>query len=148
MAPGNPHDAALDWLADAAPDPAGCRDTWARAGSAVLLLPAGQSWDLLSVPDALGLPALDILRRLPGGGPVLAGAGQVGFLTPVGTASRWFGTGVRVAGAGLWVAVPHPGRRRYGLRWLVPPDGSGRLVDPVLLELALHDAAARRHATG
>jgi hypothetical protein len=29
-----------------------------------------------------------------------------------------------------------------GVRWLVPPDGSGALVDPVLLELAMHEAAA------
>ncbi|WP_371499490.1 hypothetical protein OG871_25085 [Kitasatospora sp. NBC_00374] len=148
MASGNPHDAALTWLASAASDPDRCRQDWARAGAALLLLPAGQQWDLLSVPDGLGLPALGLLTRLPGGGPALAGGGQVGFLVPVGTAARWFGTGVKVAGPGLWVALPHPARRRHGLRWLVPPDGSGRLVDPALLEMALHDAAARRHTAG
>jgi len=29
------------------------------------------------------------------------------------------------------------------LRWLVPPDGSGVLNDPALLELAMHEAAAQ-----
>ncbi|MFD5462502.1 hypothetical protein ACFWIQ_06650 [Kitasatospora sp. NPDC127059] len=77
-------------------------------------------------------------------GPVLADFGDehVSFLMPVGTAARWVGTGVRCAGEGTWIVVPHPGRSSRGVRWLVPPDGSGRLNDPVLLELALHEAAA------
>jgi hypothetical protein len=32
--------------------------------------------------------------------------------------------------------------RGRGLRRLVPPDGSGRLTDPVALELVLQEAAA------
>jgi hypothetical protein len=71
------------------------------------------------------------------------GDDSIGFLVPVGTAARWVGTGVRGAGDGTWVVVPHPARGGgAGLRWLVPPDGSGRLNDPALLELALHEAAA------
>jgi hypothetical protein len=39
--------------------------------------------------------------------------------------------------------VPHPERTAAGgIRWLVPPDGSGTLTDPALLELAMHEAAA------
>jgi hypothetical protein len=30
------------------------------------------------------------------------------------------------------------------VRWLVPPDGTGHLTDPRLLELAMHEAAAER----
>ncbi|MEU9129099.1 hypothetical protein AB0D08_13505 [Kitasatospora sp. NPDC048540] len=151
MTPGNPHDAALRWLATATTDPDHSHRHWARSTAATLLVPAGRSWDLLSVPDTLGRPALDVLHRLddlhrnPGRGPALAHTGRTGFLVPVGTASRWFGTGVKVAGPGLWTALPHPARPRPALHWLVPPDGSGRLVDPALLELALHDAAARCH---
>ncbi|MGX1133499.1 hypothetical protein RKD49_005689 [Streptomyces glaucescens] len=61
---------------------------------------------------------------------------------PPGTAARWVGTGIRTAGAGTWIVVPYPGRTTGGVRWLVPPDGSGTLTDPVLLELAMHEAAA------
>ncbi|PJN42213.1 hypothetical protein CG747_00285 [Streptomyces sp. CB02959] len=52
--------------------------------------------------------------------------------------------GVALLEAGrCWdVLVPHPGRATGGVRWLVPPDGSGTLTDPVALELALHTAVA------
>ncbi|MFG3050840.1 hypothetical protein ACGFZP_07765 [Kitasatospora sp. NPDC048239] len=134
----------LHWLAQAASDPEAFRLQWERTGFGPALLPAGRRWDVLSVPGRLGRPALDILASGPCG-PVLADGGDehLGFLVPVGTAARWIGTGVRCAGEGTWIAVPHPDRRNRGLRWLVPPDGSGRLNDPVMLELALHEAVAR-----
>ncbi|MFB7129783.1 hypothetical protein [Kitasatospora sp. NPDC056273] len=134
----------LHWLAQAAPDPEAFRDQWERTGLGLVLLPAGRRWDVLSVPGRLGRPAVEVLDPRTRG-PVLTdfGGGQVSFLVPVGTAARWIGTGVRGAGEGTWIVVPHPGRRSRGVRWLVPPDGSGRLTDPVLLELALHEAAAR-----
>ncbi|MER6301497.1 hypothetical protein ABT247_18305 [Kitasatospora sp. NPDC001539] len=133
----------LHWLAQVAPDPEAFRAEWERTGLGLVLLPAGRRWDVLAVPGPLGRPALDVLGA---GfcGPVLTDAGDehVSFLVPVGTAARWVGTGVRTAGEGTWVIVPHPERDDRGVRWLVPPDGSGRLNDPVLLELALHEAAA------
>ena len=67
---------------------------------------------------------------------------RMGFFVPPGTAARWLGTGVRAAGPGTWIVVPYPGRPTGGVRWLVPPDGTGHLTDPVHLELALHEAAA------
>ncbi|MBC3844137.1 hypothetical protein GXW82_40010 [Streptacidiphilus sp. 4-A2] len=136
---------AADWLAAAAPDPETCRREWERGGTGIALLPAGRIWDVLIVPGELGRTTVDVLLRLaPGPGPVLADFGdlRVGFFVPPGTAAHWVGTGVRTAGAGNWVAVPYPGRAGRGLRWLVPPDGSGVLNDPALLELAMHEAAA------
>ncbi|AUG79901.1 hypothetical protein CFP65_5191 [Kitasatospora sp. MMS16-BH015] len=128
---------AIDWLAAAAPDPAACRREWAATGLA--LIPAGRRWDVLLVPRVLGeLTALT-------GGPVYRSGDELGFLVPVGTAARWVGTGIRSAGHGTWLAVPHP---RSVLHWRVPPDGSGRLVDPMLLELVLHEAAAKLHRGG
>ncbi|MFJ4191404.1 hypothetical protein [Kitasatospora sp. NPDC089509] len=136
----------LHWLAQVAPDPEDFRETWERTGLGLMLLPAGRRWDALVVPGRLGRPAADLLGLLDTGpcGPVLADSGEenVSFLVPVGTAARWVGTGVRSAGEGTWIVVPHPGRSSRGVRWLVPPDGSGRLNDPVLLELVLHEAAA------
>jgi hypothetical protein len=136
---------AVDWLVSVAPDPEGCRREWERNPLGVTLLPAGLLWDVLVIGARLGHPALDVLdRMLDRPGPVLADLGDVcvGFLVPPGTSSRWLGTGVRAAGRGTWIAVPHPGRPTGAVRWLVPPDGTGHLTDPVLLELALHEAAA------
>ncbi|MFE1913539.1 hypothetical protein [Streptomyces anandii] len=135
---------ALRWLASVAPDPEACRRRWERDPRAIALLPAGRAWDVLILPARLGCPTMDVLTRvLDQLGPVLAdfGDARVGFLVPPGTAEHWLGTGVRSAGAGTWIVVPGPGRVSGKVRWLVPPDGSGTLTDPVLLELAMHEAA-------
>ncbi|MFD7996679.1 hypothetical protein [Streptomyces mexicanus] len=136
---------ALAWLASVAPDPRACRRQWERDPKSVALLPAGKAWDVLFLPGALGYPTLDVLSRLLDRlGPVLAGSGdaRLGFLVPPGTAARWVGTGVRGAGLGTWIVVPYPDRSAGTVRWLVPPDGTGTLTDPALLELAMHEAAA------
>ncbi|CAM5614365.1 hypothetical protein SCYAM73S_02535 [Streptomyces cyaneofuscatus] len=99
---------------------------------------------MLILPGELGYPTLDVLTRLiDRPGPVLAdfGESRMGFFVPPGTASRWLGTGIRGAGPGTWIVVPHPGRAAGGVRWLIPPDGSGTLTDAALLELAMHEAA-------
>ncbi|MEU2224669.1 hypothetical protein [Streptomyces sp. NPDC018347] len=147
---------AVAWLASVAPDPEACRWEWERSPLGVALLPAGKAWDVLILPGGLGYPTLDVLSRvLDRPGPVLADFGdhRVGFFVPPGTAARWLGTGIRAAGTGTWIVVPYPGRAAArGVRWLVPPDGSGTLTDPALLELAMHEAAAgpvgRRRADG
>ncbi|MFE2587304.1 hypothetical protein [Streptomyces sp. NPDC059378] len=136
---------AVDWLASVAPDPEACRFEWERNPRGVALLPAGKAWDVLILPGGLGYPTLDVLTRiLDQPGPVLADFGdtRVGFLVPPGTAARWLGTGIRTVGAGSWIVVPYPGRSTGKVRWLVPPDGTGTLTDPALLELAMHEAAA------
>ncbi|MFE4516672.1 bifunctional DNA primase/polymerase [Kitasatospora sp. NPDC056783] len=133
----------LHWLAQAAPDPDTFRERWERTGLGLMPLPAGRRWDVLAVPGRLGRPALGVLDPRTRG-PVLTDSGgeYVSFLVPVGTSARWIGTGVRSAGKGTWIVLPHPERASRAVRWLVPPDGSGRLNDLVLLELALHEAAA------
>ncbi|MFI8233186.1 hypothetical protein ACIGDI_30585 [Streptomyces sp. NPDC085900] len=136
---------AVEWLASVAPDPQACRWEWERNPLGVALLPAGKAWDVLILPGELGYPTLDVLTRvLDQLGPVLVdfGDNRMGFFVPAGTAARWLGTGIRTAGAGTWIVVPYPGRATGGVRWLVPPDGSGTLTDPALLELAMHEAAA------
>ncbi|MFD5072195.1 hypothetical protein ACFWNC_30370 [Streptomyces sp. NPDC058369] len=137
--------AAVAWLASAAPDPAACRWDWERDPRGIALLPAGRRWDVLILPGELGYPTLDVLTRLiDRPGPVLAdfGEARMGFFVPPGTVGRWVGTGIRGAGRGTWIVVPHPGRPAGKVRWLVPPDGSGTLTDATLLELAMHEAAA------
>ncbi|MFF7341512.1 hypothetical protein ACFZAT_29890 [Streptomyces sp. NPDC008163] len=137
--------AAVEWLASAAPDPVACRWDWERDPRGIALLPAGRRWDVLILPGELGYPTLDVLTRLiDRPGPVLAdfGESRMGFFVPPGTVARWVGTGIRGAGSGTWIVVPHPGRPAGKVRWLVPPDGSGTLTDATLLELAMHEAAA------
>ncbi|WP_326810553.1 hypothetical protein OIE62_30595 [Streptomyces scopuliridis] len=136
---------AVWWLTSVAPDPEACRWEWERNPLGVALLPAGRRWDVLILPGELGYPTLDVLTRLVDRpGPVLAGFGdsRMGFFVPPGTVARWLGTGVRGAGSGTWIVVPYPGRASGGMRWLIPPDGSGTLTDASLLELAMHEAAA------
>ncbi|MDR6977659.1 hypothetical protein J2X68_004378 [Streptomyces sp. 3330] len=136
---------AVEWLASVAPDPEACRREWERNPLGVALLPAGKAWDVLILPGELGYPTLDVLTRiLHRPGPVLVdfGDNRMGFFVAPGTAARWLGTGIRTAGAGTWIVVPYPGRSTRGVRWLVPPDGSGTLTDAALLELAMHEAAA------
>ncbi|MCX4829704.1 hypothetical protein OG785_10385 [Streptomyces sp. NBC_00006] len=143
---GSGDKAAVEWLVSVAPDPDACRWEWERNPHGVALLPAGERWDVLILPGELGYPTLDVLRRvIDRPGPVLAdfGAARMGFFVPAGTAARWLGTGVRAVGSGSWIVVPYPGRLAGGVRWLVPPDGSGTLTDPALLELAMHEAAAQ-----
>ncbi|WRZ90232.1 bifunctional DNA primase/polymerase [Streptomyces sp. NBC_01007] len=137
--------AAVEWLASVAPDPEACRGEWERNPRGIALLPAGRAWDVLILPGELGYPTLDVLTRvIDQPGPVLVdfGDARMGFFVPAGTASRWLGTGVCTAGHGTWIVVPYPRRSTGGVRWLVPPDGSGTLTDPALLELAMHEAAA------
>ncbi|MGW0467972.1 hypothetical protein ACWDX6_22330 [Streptomyces sp. NPDC003027] len=134
---------AVEWLVSVAPDPDACRWEWERNPLGVALLPAGRRWDVLILPGELGRPTLDVLCRLVDRpGPVLSdfGDARTGFFVPPGTAAGWLGTGVRGAGRGSWVVVPYPGRAAGGVRWLVPPDGSGLLNDASLLELAMHEA--------
>ncbi|WP_037913767.1 hypothetical protein [Actinacidiphila yeochonensis] len=137
---------AVEWLLSAAADPDGCRFAWERNPLGTTLLPAGRIWDVLIVAGRIGYPTLDVLGRMADRpGPVLAdfGDARTGFFVPPGTAARWLGTGVRAAGRGTWIVVPYPGRPTGGVRWLVPPDGTGHLTDPGVLELAMHEAAAR-----
>ncbi|MFF4352909.1 bifunctional DNA primase/polymerase [Streptomyces sp. NPDC001530] len=136
---------AMDWLAGAATDPRDCKRQWqGETGAAVLA--CGQFWDVLSVPENLGMPTLDALLRIPQApGPALADTAsrRVAFFLPPDSAGRWIGSGIRYAGKGAWIAVPAPHRAAGRLRWLVPPDGTGALFVPAAVELALQLALGR-----
>ncbi|GAA3809455.1 bifunctional DNA primase/polymerase [Streptomyces phyllanthi] len=135
----------MEWLAAAATDPRACKRQWHdESGTAVLA--CGRLWDVLSVPEDLGVLALDALLRIPEApGPVLADAAsrRVAFFLPPDPESRWIGSGIRYAGKGSWIAAPAPHQAAGRLRWLVPPDGTGALFVPAAVELALHLALGR-----
>ncbi|MCL6733241.1 hypothetical protein [Streptomyces neyagawaensis] len=133
---------ATEWLAAAATDPHDCKRQW-QGESGVAMLSCGRLWDVLSVPEALGVPALDVLLRVPRApGPVLADvvARRVGFFLPPDPSGRWVGSDIRYLGKGAWVTVPAPYRAAGRLRWLVPPDGAGTLCVPAAVETALQQA--------
>lgn len=138
-----------EWLAAAATDPRQCKRQWrGEAGTAVLA--CGRFWDVLSVPEELGLLALDVLLRTPlqEPGPTLAdfAAHRVGFFLPPDPAGRWVGSGLRYAGQGAWIAAPAPQRATGSPRRLVPPDGSGIVYAPAAVELALLQATGTLNA--
>ncbi|WP_189312808.1 hypothetical protein [Streptomyces brasiliensis] len=133
----------VEWLAAAASDPRTCKRQWDQ-GDGIALLAAGRYWDVLSVPDELGLLTLDLLWRptLPVPGPTLVDTSshRVGFFLPPDPTSHWIGAGLRHATKGSWVAVPPPYRPAGLLEWLIPPDGTGKLHAPHTLEVALRQA--------
>jgi hypothetical protein len=134
---------AVEWLAAAAKDPRQCKREWDH-GTGTALLAAGRYWDVLSVPDRLGLLALDLLwsdpLKVPGPTLVDVMARRVGFFLPPDPSGQWVGFGVRHVSRGSWVAVPPPYRPTGRLEWLVPPDGTGTLHCPTTLEQALRTA--------
>ncbi|MFE5818819.1 hypothetical protein [Streptomyces sp. NPDC056479] len=135
---------AVEWLAAAAVDPRSCKRQWDRGADAVLL-EAGRLWDVLSVPEHLGLSTLDLLSRARRRtcGPVLmnSGARRVGFFVRPAPSTEWTGAGVRHVSRGSWVAVPPPYQSGgWRLEWLLPPDGTGALYDPDVVRLALSEA--------
>jgi len=133
----------IEWLAAAATDPRACKREWDQ-GTGTALLQAGRFWDVLSVPERLGLVALDVLwhaqRGVPGPTLVDSAVGRVGFFLPPDPAICWVGAGVRHAGRGSWVAVPPPYRAAGRLEWIIPPNGTGTLHAPGTLEGALREA--------
>ncbi|MGW1065278.1 hypothetical protein ACWD4F_12290 [Streptomyces aureus] len=134
---------SVEWLAAAATNPRACKRQWDQ-GSGSVLLEAGRYWDVLSVPEQLGLLALDILwsdpLQVPGPTLVDCAAQRVGFFLPPDPTSRWEGSGLRHLGRGSWIAVPPPYRSAGPLEWIVPPDGTGALHPALPLELALRQA--------
>lgn len=104
---------------------------------------AAPDWDLVTVPSRQGLEAVDILRLRTGVGPVLhdSEGDTLGFLVPPGTAHGWDLPGsacTETDGGGRRLAGEPP---VAGAGWLVPPEDSHPVTDPVLLRQALGEAA-------
>ncbi|MFI6037867.1 hypothetical protein ACIBBD_27555 [Streptomyces sp. NPDC051315] len=136
---------SVEWLAAASPDPRACKRQWEH-GTGTALLEAGRYWNVLSVPEGLGLLALNVLWQDPlrAPGPVLrhGKARRIGFFLPPGPDDQWIGAGVRHVGKGCWIPVPPPYRDTGHLEWIIPPDGTGALHTPHLLEAALQSATS------
>lgn len=133
---------AVEWPAAAATDPQECTREWDR-GKGTALLATGRYRDVLSVPDRLGLLALDILWRDP---PKVPGPTLVDV-----TARRVDSSCRPIRPARVGLGVRHVGRgrgSRYRRRTGPPGGWSGSSAGrhrcparPVPLELALRRAA-------
>lgn len=136
---------SMEWLAAASEDPGACKQEWQNGSTGVALLAAGRFWDVLLMPEDLGLRVADLLDELSllDRGPCLLDTRRrsVGFLLPPEPQAVWIGTGVRLLGAGTWITAPAPHCRWGTLRWLVPPDGTGTLNIPEVLEVAMQRCA-------
>lgn len=122
---------------------------WLPPGRIVELRPAGEWWDAIRVPRALGEPVLTALG--PSCGAVIedpSGA-LLYFLVRPGDAAGWSvpaGCGVLVHGHTAHVAVPGP-QRTAGPHWRVPPTRTRCLTPAGPLREALGtaiDAASGR----
>nr|WP_079148560.1 hypothetical protein [Streptomyces agglomeratus] len=134
---------SVEWLAAAAPEPRACKEQW-EVDPGTALLEAGRRWNVLSVPEHLGLLALEVLwgdqTRPPGATLLHRKARRIGFFLPCDADDEWFGTGLRYAQRGCWVAVPPPYRESGHLTWIIPPSGENNLYAPEALEAALRAA--------
>jgi hypothetical protein len=141
---------AAAWLADAQPDPGSIRQQWAACGQALFI--TGRNWDAVELPG-FGVDSARALADLGVTGPVahVLGAETLWVLVPPGTAAWWLPVpGITVYGS-RWrvrsMLLPTPDRvTSPGTYWITPPDGTGRLTNPMPLRrvLAVPGAEAAR----
>jgi hypothetical protein len=102
---------------------------------------AGQDWDAIRVPSAIGASAVAILGSRCGAVVNDPLSKVFYFFTTVGAAARWDVPGTRALGVGAAVTIP-PVRRTdgYGPHWRVCPGVDGWITDPNALRAALEDS--------
>ncbi|MEU1024712.1 hypothetical protein ABZ383_20360 [Streptomyces sp. NPDC005900] len=126
---------ADNWLADCARRPSLAHEVWAMGGLAPVHC---TRWLAAEVPLVLALRARE---RLPAHacGPLLVDVGLdcAWWLVPLGAdVGAVGGRGVSLRPHGWPLHCPPASRPAAGRRWLVSPDGSGCLTDPVALGAA------------
>lgn len=133
--------AGQNWLLACTDDPEETQLLWDEEQLAPFT--TGEHWRVAEAPLALGM---DVLRRMPGQGVVLADVAfyVASWLLPADLGDELDDVKqLTVRPAGWALACPPV---LYGVRgrvWLRPPDGSGQLTDPVLLGAAFGPGGAR-----
>lgn len=109
------------------------------------LHPAGEDWDAIRVPRAVGLAAMAILGTRCGAVVEDPLSTAVYYFTPIGTASTWEAENTRALGVGSTVTIP-PARRTQGPgpHWRMCPGEETWLTDPAALRAAIEDAFGPR----
>lgn len=138
---------AMKWLTRCASDTPQALALWQNEPAAPLTMPTGRYFDVVVVPERLGLEACDLIRRhCLSLGPVMldAHAGKIGFIAPprglaafttVNHASEILLRGLHYLAEGDFVVVPGPAplsNSRY--QWLFAPTGR---PDPSKLRTAM-----------
>jgi hypothetical protein len=137
--------AAAHWLAAASSESAQVNSDWQEWGLA--LMPVGRLWDVvkvLAVDEGSEMAAAGFMGCGIDGPVILDPHSGVHYLlVPRGTAETWSVPGTECLGDACYLGVPFPSRLSPpGCHWVIPPDGSGVLVDPQRLHAALEAVPA------
>ncbi len=110
---------------------------------------AGEHWDAVKLPRALGAAALSSVAGEPGAVVVSAGNRSLYFLIPPGSATAWNLPPAVVLGATSHIALPPPHRQQPpGPYWLISPRAgrlhthSGELLCAVEIALGIRPGRA------
>ncbi len=125
---------ARDWLAHADADPDRIYRWWESGAAALIAL--GRRFDVVRLDGALAAWAT---QRLPDGPVMQLGSPEprLYLLVPPGSWPRFSSPLATLLGDTEYLAMNDPDATtntgRPDIRWITPPDGTGRLVDPVEL---------------
>lgn len=139
-------------MSDARPGAAARPPRWMPIGDEFDLCPAGQWWDAIRAPEAIGRRAIELLIEAghPLGPVILDSEGlepRLYFLTVPGASVGWDEPGTVALGRTCHVVVPPADRMSPpGLHWHNFPARPRTLVQPDTLRRAL--AKARREQQG
>ncbi|MEU5426817.1 hypothetical protein AB0H73_14605 [Streptomyces olivoreticuli] len=130
--------AAEQWLIEADDDPDHAR-LWLRQAN-ILFLQVGRKWGAVQTSATAGQEAVNAGVQ----GPTVGNEGKYYFLVSTDAVATWQPIqGATCLGNDHWMTVPHPViTSPPGPYWVIPPDGSGQLVDLTALHAALVEAAS------
>jgi len=102
---------------------------------------AGEVWDAVRVPRAMGLEAMRILGQRCGAVVEDPSSLVLYFFVRVGAAAAWDVENTRVLGTGTAITIP-PARRMAGpgVHWRMCPGDDGWITDASALRAAIGDA--------
>ncbi|NGO14323.1 hypothetical protein G5C60_43715 [Streptomyces sp. HC44] len=104
-------------------------------------MPAGEWWDAVRVPLALGVRTLEELGNATGAVIEDSYGTTLYWLIPPGSATDWNVPPAQILGSGCHLAVPPPHRTRApGLHWRVVPTRTRHWTNPTTLHRALRTA--------
>lgn len=138
-------------MSDTSPGAAARPPRWMPIGREAELCPAGQWWDAIRVPEAIGCRAIDILTEAGHSiGPVILDAGgpepRLYFLTVLGVSEGWDEPGSVALGDRCHVVVPPVHRTSPpGLHWHNLPSQPRLLAQAHSLRRALVKARKEQH---
>lgn len=137
---------------DSQPHPVARPPRWMPVGEHPDVCTAGQWWDAVRVPEAVGRRVIELLTKDGTSlGPVVLDADarepRMYFLVPAGTAASWDEPETIALGGRCHVVIPPAGQTApQGLHWHYFPTVPRVLTPPGPLRQALAKARRERHS--